>query len=815
MKSPSEVFMFTPTGKEKYIGLDYARGIHTTQWFANATETETIDGHVITTTSQRNHWFSAPDWSDANCDEDNRHWLNDKGKLVTCVDMEAPVRTVSEGTYLNHSTGLTTSFHDHYEYISFLPGTPPADMFNPKAFMKDKPCVPVAMEHVKKMPQLPSAYITILEINRVNTLETINVRQYFDFDEQRVRVDVYDSAGVTSVIHDMQNKLKFTLIDPDVTDDPELDTPFDDKCTKEGEDLWSSKLSRHSFQDADMLQSSYGQLSMHLKDPRQPFMFTTGGLAPPVYVGKDYARGIHCTQWYANATENMIIDDHLITLTTQRNEWFSTPDWSDAGCAEGKDCNLQVPVRAVEEGTFYNHTTKKTTDFHDHYEFVSFLPGHPPAYLFEPETDGLQCPFVPEPAQQDELELPETEEDYSNLAARTDLNPGLEVYPLFVPGRERINYPLPKLSDYSKKHKLERRSDYNSSRGMPRAFEQYTVYMEINKVESGETINVREYFDFNGQRVRTDLRDGNKMTSTIRDFNTNWMYVLVDDDLNDNPTLSFDANQFKCTRQPLNQAMSSFAGRTRHMKSPSEVFMFTPTGKEKYIGLDYARGIHTTQWYAAVEETNIISGHAITTKSTRNHWFSAPDWSDANCDKDGETYGGYLDCEFLEAPVRTVAEGTVFNHTSGKTTKFHDHYEYISFMPGKPPRDLFDPQSEGHKCKTVHAAVLGGSQPWQRAGVMPVRKSDQHHHTISASGGPGGNGEWSASKKFGVFVLIGLVAGVVGVAFLKVRKRRAESSLSWGVSSRSGGLTPSGIAMGNTEPYDRTGSREGILADAI
>jgi len=119
------------------------------------------------------------------------------------------------------------------------------------------------------------------------------------------------------------------------------------------------------------------------------FMFSPE--AKVSYVGVDYARGIKCNQWYADGTEDQTVDGHKLTITSKRNHWFSTQDWSDANCvesmldAEGNkwDCSTQIPVRIVSEGKIYNHTTKMTTKFHDHYEYIGVIVGKAPEYMFD------------------------------------------------------------------------------------------------------------------------------------------------------------------------------------------------------------------------------------------------------------------------------------------------------------------------------------------------------------------------------------------------------------------------------------------------
>ena len=223
-----------------------------------------------------------------------------------------------------------------------------------------------------------------------------------------------------------------------------------------------------------------------MKSLHDVFMFSSDGSEQ--YVGMDYARGIHCTQWFAQSTETETVDGKKFTTTSKRNHWFSAPGWSDPGCAEGKDCMLQVPVRTVAEGTVLNHATGQTTKFHDHYEYVNFIPGAPPPVLFDPEGESIKCASGDGVAEKREEAL---------LAL----------------------IRAPAMSDRTKAAvAATREKGYDASKGMPKPPDAYTVYLEVNKEVSKETTAVREYMDFNAQRMRTDVRDGNAMTSVIRDF---------------------------------------------------------------------------------------------------------------------------------------------------------------------------------------------------------------------------------------------------------------------------------------------------------
>merc|ERR1740138_1915514 len=400
----------------------------------------------------------------------------------------------------------------------------------------------------------------------------------------------------------------------------------------------------------------------HTKSPHDTLWFMLDEDSRVQYVGEDYARGIKCTQWYAQGTETEEIGGHTITTTAKRNHWFSVPGWVSANCAASNvsqtHCATEVPIRTVSEGTVYNHTSKQTTKFHDHYEYTAFVAGPPAPQLFAPES-SVHC----------------TKGAKGSTA--------VAVFDRFATTSAAASaYASSPASRTAQEQKLAAAADalyadaYRAAGSMPALPEAYQAVVEVNRVKEGKSMSVLEWFDFNAQRVRTDVYGDGERASVIRDYNTRSMYTIVDPDVRDDPFAGYAADD-ECLKTQLQEEMRPFAGQTRHMKSPHEVFMFASDGSEQYVGLDYARGIKCTQWYAAATETQVVNGHTVTVESTRNHWFSAPGWSEAQT-------GG------VQVPVRIVSEGTVYNHTSKQTTKFHDHYEYMSFIVGKPPTYLFD-----------------------------------------------------------------------------------------------------------------------------
>jgi len=685
MKSPHEVFMFDSKGDEKYVGEDFARGIKCTQWYATSTEDQTVDGHKVTISTTRNHWFSVPNWISGNCAKEGTG-SNAKGDCHA----EIPVRTVSEGTVLNHTSGTSTAFHDHYEYTAFKSGQPSPHLFTPETeeggkvkctkgakgstdttnlqvFDFPRPVNVVEDEQKDKfflglfkdgmMPELPTAYTAVLEINRVKQGASMNVFEYFDFNSQRVRTDVTSGGQEASVIRDYNTRSMYTIVDSNVHDDPYTGYNADDQCLK-------TQLQE---------EMRFASQTRHLKSPHEVFMFASDGKEK--FIGFDFARGIKCTQWYAESIENQVIGGHFMTVYSKRNHWFSAPDWSNPGCLNTSSCELQVPVRIVSEGHMVNESNKRVTKFHDHYEYMAFVEGKPPTYMFAP---SMNCGDVTRGS---------SEQDKDNAE---DLAGGAVADAFAL---------------------VENVLEPNKKKTMPTLPSAYSVVVEMNRVKQEETMTVSQYFDFAGKRVRTDVRDDDKIVTVIRDFANQHKYILTNDlsdvsffrDMNSKDTI-------KCVKEPLTASSSDYLGEsnegeitktlfaadTRHMKSPHEVFMFDSKGDEKYVGEDYARGIKCTQWYAMSRETETIDGHVIRTTSKRNHWFSSPDWSDPGC-----VEGAGRDC-FLELPVRTVSEGTVFNLTTGTMIAFHDHYEYTAFTPGTPDDFVFEPDKDTDlKCTTA------------------------------------------------------------------------------------------------------------------
>jgi len=249
---------------------------------------------------------------------------------------------------------------------------------------------------------VPDAYTVVVEMSRVGQKETLTVTQAVDarvdprggFTTGRLRTDVHDNGKVVSVVRDFDAGAKYILTADiaNVRFDRDVEAKRARTCVKEPSAATMADLS---------------SATRHTKSPHDTLWFMVDEDSRMQYVGEDYARGIKCTQWYAQGTETEEIGGHTITTTAKRNHWFSTKDWSDANCVVGDatwgKCATQYPVRIVSEGTVYNHTSKQTTKFHDHYEYMSFIVGKPPTYLFDVST---VCPGAKAPADDTATEVP-------------------------------------------------------------------------------------------------------------------------------------------------------------------------------------------------------------------------------------------------------------------------------------------------------------------------------------------------------------------------------------------------------------------------
>merc|ERR1719329_538705 len=135
------------------------------------------------------------------------------------------------------------------------------------------------------MPQLPSAYTALLEVNKVATRESSQVYEYLDFGRQLLRTDHFDGGAMTSVVRDFTALTKHTVTDPDVYDDPYDGFDGDDACATEA---IGALTTGDRYFDAE---------TRHMRSPHDVFVFSSDGKER--YIGTDYARGVKCNQWYA------------------------------------------------------------------------------------------------------------------------------------------------------------------------------------------------------------------------------------------------------------------------------------------------------------------------------------------------------------------------------------------------------------------------------------------------------------------------------------------------------------------------------------
>jgi hypothetical protein len=138
----------------------------------------------------------------------------------------------------------------------------------------------------------------------VESLESSAVSMFFDIDGMRLRTDVHDDGKVVSVIRDFTTHTKHILT-TDVSDvryDTEVGARSTRRCIKE---------------PLDLSQTDFSAPTRHTKSPHEVLLWHATGAES--YVGRDYARGVECTQWYAEAEEAELVEGHVIKITSKRN----------------------------------------------------------------------------------------------------------------------------------------------------------------------------------------------------------------------------------------------------------------------------------------------------------------------------------------------------------------------------------------------------------------------------------------------------------------------------------------------------------------
>lgn len=174
----------------------------------------------------------------------------------------------------------------------------------------------------------------------------------------------------------------------------------------------------------------------------------------------------------------------------------------------------------------------------------------------------------------------------------------------------------------------------------------FSVEFEVTDLLSESTVSVTESHDFDGNRLRVDRVSEDGREVEIFDYGAGVAYHFHEDG--------------ECETEGVEE---------RHLEHLSAAFLEDSDELEQVPGTKEARGIECEVWSGRVVNETEMSNY------THEWWFSAPGWTFR--DSPEET----------RVPVRNSFKGVYRNST------LDVHYEWVNFVPGTPPDDVFDPQA--------------------------------------------------------------------------------------------------------------------------
>ncbi|KAK3090575.1 hypothetical protein FSP39_012798 [Pinctada imbricata] len=182
---------------------------------------------------------------------------------------------------------------------------------------------------------------------------------------------------------------------------------------------------------------------------------------------------------------------------------------------------------------------------------------------------------------------------------------------------------------------------------LPQSFK---TNLEINIMDKNMTVDVVEYFDYLGNRVRMDtMRNGYPGTALFDYTNDEAIYVSLG--VCQVFNLTSRAEILAIFGQQMDNGLP-------HVMDSNYVLKFGSKYGESYMGSDVIRGINVEHWQACVYWSQFNRSYTV------DYYFSAPgEWS---------TSSG-----FVSVPVRAEARGNGIHH-------IYDYYSFITGVGGDP-----------------------------------------------------------------------------------------------------------------------------------
>ncbi|XP_048758881.2 uncharacterized protein LOC125668617 isoform X1 [Ostrea edulis] len=185
---------------------------------------------------------------------------------------------------------------------------------------------------------------------------------------------------------------------------------------------------------------------------------------------------------------------------------------------------------------------------------------------------------------------------------------------------------------------------------LPQLPSTFQTRIELNLIDKNTTVDLVEYYDYDGNRVRIDTLKNSIEGSNIYSFDTNEIFYVT--------------NGF-CRVGSINSSMGlALFGEMRddgtmHVRDSSFAFKFGSSYSEVYIGQDSVRGIVVDHWKSCMKWAQSNRTYTV------DYYFSAEGvWN---------TSSG-----FVSVPVRAEVTGP------GYSGPMHHVYDYYSFSPSLP-----------------------------------------------------------------------------------------------------------------------------------
>ncbi|XP_046580747.1 uncharacterized protein LOC124288277 [Haliotis rubra] len=227
---------------------------------------------------------------------------------------------------------------------------------------------------------------------------------------------------------------------------------------------------------------------------------------------------------------------------------------------------------------------------------------------------------------------------------------------------------------------------------LPQLPTQYEMRVEANIVQSQQTIEVLESYDFESKQVALTITRNGQATKSIHNFNTQERYDILANETCITTSINNGSENFNVFGFTLRGTDGKI-----HMASVSDVFKFSKKYNVSYVGETMVRGIPVNQWTSCQVSPELHSTFRL------DYYFSRPGYKSASgneiipirFDINGQGSGswwGEILTEKVSSTTCLSASGEfqgnqLDNVATSGIHNFSHVYEFSVFKPG-PIKDM-------------------------------------------------------------------------------------------------------------------------------